>query len=111
MKKRISLNGFRQKISRSGGKQNLGKIIRNRCHNIMSQLPKTKGLAKNVTSSVKSWELEFVDDSMIQILVECTNIFIEKCAPIFSRESDARETDLMEIRALLVFFFFLYMLG
>ena len=25
MKKRISLNGFRQKISRSGGKQNLGK--------------------------------------------------------------------------------------
>ena len=45
---------------------------------------------------------------MIQILVEYTNIFIEKCAPNFSRERDARKTDPMETRALLGL---LYMCG
>ncbi|XP_054706863.1 uncharacterized protein LOC129216672 [Uloborus diversus] len=81
--------------------------VRTRCFNIVSHLPGTKGLAKNVTNPLNSWEL-YIDDSMIQIIVECTNIFIEKCAPNFSRDRDARKTDALEIRALLGL---LYMCG
>ena len=73
----------------------------------MSHLPGTKGPAKNDTIPVKSCEL-CIDDSMIQVLVECTSIFIEKCAPNFSRERYARKTDPMEISALLEL---LYMCG
>ncbi|GBO43522.1 hypothetical protein AVEN_263436-1 [Araneus ventricosus] len=74
--------------------------IRTRCHNIVSCLPETKEPAKDVTSPVKSWKL-FIDDNMVQLMVECTNIFIEKCAPNFSRERVARKKDPLEIRALL----------
>ncbi|GBO19745.1 hypothetical protein AVEN_187129-1 [Araneus ventricosus] len=64
--------------------------IRTLCHNIVSRLPETKEPAKDVTSPVKSWEL-FIDDNMVQLMVECTNIFIEKCAPNLSRERVARK--------------------
>ncbi|GBM73827.1 hypothetical protein AVEN_75254-1 [Araneus ventricosus] len=73
--------------------------IRTRCHNIVSSLPGTKGTAKYATSPVKSWEL-FLHDNMIQLIVECTNIFIEKSALSFSFEKDARKTVPLEIRAL-----------
>ncbi|GBN72338.1 hypothetical protein AVEN_159550-1 [Araneus ventricosus] len=39
-----------------------------RCHNIVSSLSRTKGLAKDVTSPVKSWEL-FINDNMIHLIV------------------------------------------
>ncbi|GBM24317.1 hypothetical protein AVEN_158875-1 [Araneus ventricosus] len=74
--------------------------IRTRCHSIVSRLPGTKGTAKDVTSPVKSWEL-FIDDNVMQLIVDCTNIFNEKCAPHFSRERNerARKKDPLEIRA------------
>ncbi|GBN86076.1 hypothetical protein AVEN_138090-1 [Araneus ventricosus] len=43
--------------------------IRNRCHNIASRLPGTKGTVKDVANPVKSWEL-FINDKKIQIIVE-----------------------------------------
>ncbi|GBM43697.1 hypothetical protein AVEN_26563-1 [Araneus ventricosus] len=67
--------------------------IRNNCHNIVSRLPGTKGPAKNVTNPVRSWEL-FINDNMKQLIVEGTNIFVEKCSPNISRESDARKRTL-----------------
>ncbi|GBN10730.1 hypothetical protein AVEN_208153-1 [Araneus ventricosus] len=51
-----------QKIAYNGGKEKFRLIIRTRCHNIVSRL-RTKGSAKDVTSSVKSWEL-FIQDNM-----------------------------------------------
>ncbi|GBN35047.1 hypothetical protein AVEN_84181-1 [Araneus ventricosus] len=75
--------------------------IRTRCHNIASCLPGTKQLAKDVTIPLKSWEL-FINSNMIQLVIESTNIFIEKYEPNFSRESDARKADPLEIRALIV---------
>ncbi|GBN70216.1 hypothetical protein AVEN_170835-1 [Araneus ventricosus] len=72
---------------------------RTRCHNIVLRLPGTKGPAEDVISPVKSWEL-FIHDNMIQLIVEFTNIFIEKSAPNFTRERDARKMDPLEIHAL-----------
>lgn len=45
---------------------------------------------------------------MIQLIVEYTNIFVEKCAPNISHERDAQKMDLLEIYALLGL---LYMCG
>ncbi|GBM10063.1 hypothetical protein AVEN_92896-1 [Araneus ventricosus] len=46
------------------------KFIQNiRCHNIVSCLSGNKVPAKDVTSSVKSWEL-FINDNVIQLIVE-----------------------------------------
>ncbi|GBM87892.1 hypothetical protein AVEN_31619-1 [Araneus ventricosus] len=67
-------------------------ISRTRYHNIVSRLPGTKQPAKDMTSPVKSRDL-FMNDNVVQLIVECTNILIEKCAPNFSRESDARKKD------------------
>ncbi|GBM32016.1 hypothetical protein AVEN_161810-1 [Araneus ventricosus] len=77
-------------------KRKFRQNIRTCCLNTVSRLPGTKEPAKDVTSSAKIWEL-FKNDNMIQLIVECTNIFIEKCATNFSRESDARKTDPLEI--------------
>ncbi|GBM12138.1 hypothetical protein AVEN_39475-1 [Araneus ventricosus] len=76
-------------------KTKFGQNFRTRCHNIVSSLPGTKVPAKDVTSPVKSWEL-FLHDNMIQLIVECTNIFIEKSAN-FLRERDVRKTVPLEI--------------
>ncbi|GBM04243.1 hypothetical protein AVEN_41052-1 [Araneus ventricosus] len=57
---------FASKDSVQWRKTKFGQNIRNRCHNIVSRLPRTKGPAKDVTSSLKSWEL-FIADNMIQL--------------------------------------------
>ncbi|GBM58190.1 hypothetical protein AVEN_134631-1 [Araneus ventricosus] len=75
------------------GKRKFRQNILTRFHNIVSLLPGTKEPKKSVTSPVKSWE-SFKNDNMIQLIVECTNIFIEKCALNFSRESDAQKRTL-----------------
>ncbi|GBM93553.1 hypothetical protein AVEN_153782-1 [Araneus ventricosus] len=41
----------------------------NRCHNIVSRLPGTKGPAKDVKSPVKSWEL-FINNNVIHLIGE-----------------------------------------
>ncbi|GBO38640.1 hypothetical protein AVEN_213105-1, partial [Araneus ventricosus] len=82
-------------------KRTFRQNIRTRSHNVVSRLPGIKQPAKDVTRPVKSWEL-FMNDNMIQLIEECTNIFIQKCAPNFSRESDARKTDPLEIHVLIV---------
>ncbi|GBN12910.1 hypothetical protein AVEN_126935-1 [Araneus ventricosus] len=60
--------------------------IYTRFHNIVSCLSGTKGPTKDVTIPMKNWEL-FISDNMIQLIVECTNIIIEKCAATFTRKS------------------------
>ncbi|GBM90648.1 hypothetical protein AVEN_130658-1 [Araneus ventricosus] len=56
-------------------KRKFRQNIRTRCQNIVSRLPETKEPAKDAISTVKSWEL-FTNDTMIQLIVECANIFI-----------------------------------
>ncbi|GBM25761.1 hypothetical protein AVEN_2123-1 [Araneus ventricosus] len=95
----ITQNFLYQKIAYSGVKQKFRKNIRTRCHNIVSRLPGTKGPEKDVTSPEKSWEL-FIDDNVMQLIVDCTNTFIEKSSPNLSRERYARKTDPQETQAL-----------
>ncbi|GBM65040.1 hypothetical protein AVEN_36727-1 [Araneus ventricosus] len=71
-------------------KTKLRQNIRTRCHNIVSRLLGTNELAKDVKSPVKSWEL-FIHNNTMQLMVECTYIFIEKCSPNFSRERNAKK--------------------
>ncbi|GBN19463.1 hypothetical protein AVEN_210323-1 [Araneus ventricosus] len=80
-------------------KANFKQDIRTLCHNIVSRVPGTKGPAKDATSPEKSWEL-FIHDNMILLIVECTNIFIEKSALRFLREREARKTVPVGIRLL-----------
>ncbi|GBN76143.1 hypothetical protein AVEN_166044-1 [Araneus ventricosus] len=79
------------------GKQNLGRIfvlvVIILCRAYLE--PKASSY---LTSSVKSWEL-YMHNNMIQLVVECTYIFIEKSPPNFSRERDTRKTNPQEIRA------------
>ncbi|GBL90794.1 hypothetical protein AVEN_215535-1 [Araneus ventricosus] len=58
-----------------------------------------KRATERCASPVKSWE-SFIHDNTIQLIVEFTNIFIEKSALNFSRERDARKTNPLEICAL-----------
>ncbi|GBO25048.1 hypothetical protein AVEN_248428-1 [Araneus ventricosus] len=45
-------------------------------YGIVARLPGAKGPAKDMTCLVKSWDL-FIEDNRIQLIVECTNIYIE----------------------------------
>ncbi|GBN13450.1 hypothetical protein AVEN_79568-1 [Araneus ventricosus] len=77
-----NLEWFSSKDGVQWRKTKFWQNICNHCHNIVSCLPGTKGLAKDVTSPVKSWEL-FINYDMIQLLVECTYIYREMRIKLF----------------------------
>ena len=61
-------------------------------------LPGPKGNAKNARSELECLEL-FLDDTIIKIITDYRNIYIEEVKNILLRERDARLTDDIEIRA------------
>lgn len=76
------------------------KTVRRRARNIIVHLPGPKGGAKDRKTEVDLWDL-FFDEDIINILVRCTNIYIENIKGQFERERDARPTDVIEMRALI----------
>lgn len=71
-----------------------------RAERIGVRLPSPKGIGLNVKSPYESWKL-FFPDSLIEKIVEYTNIWIAKNKGQFTRERDAKETDHIEINAVL----------
>ncbi|XP_055936617.1 piggyBac transposable element-derived protein 4-like [Argiope bruennichi] len=81
------------------------KNVRTPAHNIISKLPGNIDETKNVSSPINSWTF-LIDESMISIIVECTNIFIRSIACKFGRERDAHPTKISEIKAFIGLLYF-----
>jgi hypothetical protein len=70
-----------------------------RC-NLLKCLPGPLGNARNVSDILGSWQIFFPDDLLLDI-VSFTNTKIRSVQGSFLRQRDARETDLIELKALL----------
>lgn len=80
---------------------------RARSHNIIMHLPGVKGNAKNASTVLQCWESLF-DSEILELIVKFTNQYINSIKDKFARERDAKETDLIEIKA---FIGLLYLAG
>ncbi|KAF8789542.1 hypothetical protein HNY73_007473 [Argiope bruennichi] len=58
--------------------------------NIIKLLPDNTQFSKNVTSPIGSWSLLIFDDSIIEIVLKCTNIYMEKISGNFKRQRDTK---------------------
>nr|CAH7762579.1 unnamed protein product [Callosobruchus chinensis] len=80
---------------------------RTKSHNLVLRIPGPVKAVKSAKTILQCFST-FIDDTMIDIIVICTNIKIEEIKRNFQRERDARETDSCEIKA---FIGILYMAG
>ncbi|KAK9702393.1 Transposase IS4 [Popillia japonica] len=78
----------------------LSQRKRTPAQNIVMQLPRVIGDAKQGNGIYESWNL-LITDTMIQEIVECTNKYIQSIQAQFSRSRDAKITDITEIKALI----------
>ena len=76
------------------------KNVKRRAHNIITKLPGVIGAAKNVRTIYDSWNCFFTDE-ILDIIVTNTNRYISTIRRNFSRERDARDTDRIEIKAVI----------
>lgn len=76
------------------------KNVRTRQSNIVVRLPGVKQYAKSARSVLDCWNL-FFSDNILNIIVENTNKKIESIKENYTRERSAKNTDLIEIKALL----------
>ncbi|KFM60418.1 PiggyBac transposable element-derived protein 4, partial [Stegodyphus mimosarum] len=74
--------------------------VRTPSRNIISKLPGNTAYSRDVASSVDAWNVLF-DSNMLNMIVKCTNIYIESIQDRFTRERDAKKTDEIEIKAFL----------
>ncbi|CAH1962352.1 unnamed protein product [Acanthoscelides obtectus] len=81
--------------------------VRTRACNIITHLPGPRNEARELKSEIDIYNL-FLDQDIIGTIVESTNIYIQKARAKFGRERDARETDALEVRALIGL---LYLIG
>lgn len=81
-------------------KSRLAPTSRTRAHNIITHLPGTKRHGTNAKTHIECFNILF-NDIIIQIITTSTNIHIDKVKCNFSRERDAKNTDVVEIRALI----------
>ncbi|XP_060855395.1 uncharacterized protein LOC132933083 [Metopolophium dirhodum] len=73
---------------------------RTRSHNLVTHLPGVKGVAKNSKTIIDSWQL-FFPDEVISEIVNFTNIKIQKIREHYSRVRDAKDTDIIEMKAII----------
>lgn len=83
------------------------KNVRTRSENLVSHLPGPKGIAKSLKTPLAIWQC-FFPANMLQIIVENTNKHIQASQDRYSRERDAKTTNVIEIKALIGL---LYMAG
>lgn len=72
--------------------------IRRGNSNILRHLPGSVGEAKNASTPYESWKCIFTDD-LLEMIVNNTNIYINKIKERFKRERDAHITDIVELKA------------
>lgn len=75
-------------------------------HNIFVKKPGPIDDAKNANSISDCFKI-FITDSLIEIITECTNVYIEQIKKNYSRERDAKSTDTNEMKALLGLLYFI----
>lgn len=76
------------------------KSVRTRQSNIVLRLPGVKPYGKDAKTPLDCWNL-FIDQQILDIIVENTNLYILKCRPNYSRERSANCTDKVEVKALI----------
>ncbi|KFM74523.1 PiggyBac transposable element-derived protein 4, partial [Stegodyphus mimosarum] len=81
-------------------KKKFRQNVRVRSHNIMTHLPGPVREARNVTDPFSSWNI-LIDNSILSIIVECTNLYISEIVLHYKRERDAKPTDVVEIKAVI----------
>ena len=74
--------------------------IRTRVHNIITEPTGVKGCAKNAKTPKDCWSY-FFDESIMSILVECTNKYINENKASCSRDRHAKNTSKEEVSALI----------
>lgn len=74
--------------------------VRTRAHNIISHLPGVKGSAKEAKSPLDCWKSQITND-MLELIVTNTNKYITTIKEHYYRERDAKETTLIEVKALI----------
>lgn len=67
---------------------------------MVTQSPGVKGLAKNAKTIIDSWQLFFPDDVILEI-VNFTNIKIQKVREHFAGNRDAKDTNIIEMKAII----------
>ncbi|CAG4957184.1 unnamed protein product [Parnassius apollo] len=89
-------------VSRNGTRwsKTCTAATRVRSQNIRFRPPGPKGAARNAETPLSCFDL-FFDASIFDILVTCTNIYIDKIQNRYQRERDAKRTDLVEMKALI----------
>lgn len=80
---------------------------KNQSYNKITEKPGVTNLAKNAKTEIDAWYI-FFTGPMIEHIVFCTNIYIDKIKSNFTRERDAAHTTTREIKGLLGC---LYMIG
>lgn len=74
--------------------------VRTRTHNIIKEVPGPKGRAKNTKTEFECWSCFFTYD-VLNILVDCTNTYIDSKKEKYKDPSKARHTDECEMKAFL----------
>eukprot|EP00102_Acyrthosiphon_pisum_P018217 XP_008189893.1 PREDICTED: piggyBac transposable element-derived protein 4-like [Acyrthosiphon pisum] len=83
------------------------QIRRAYAQNVLTEKSGVKETARQAKTIVDSWYI-FFPKSMLEIIVKCTNVYIQKVRPNFTRERDASDTNIAEIKAVIEI---LYMIG
>lgn len=81
--------------------------VRKGAHNVLLRLPGTIGDARYAKSPHECWKCIF-SESIIEMIVKYTNIYIEKIQGNYERERDAKPTDVVEFTS---FIGLLYLAG
>lgn len=81
--------------------------VRTRKQNIIKILPGVKAAVRDMKSPIDIWTF-FFDENMLENIVSYTNIKIQSLSENFSRDRDAKPTNIPEIKAL---FGLLYLAG
>ncbi|KAH9632821.1 hypothetical protein HF086_016302 [Spodoptera exigua] len=88
--------------------KDIPSVTRTRTQNIRLRPPGPKGnAARSAKDPLSCFELFFTQD-ILEILVRCTNIYLDKIKENFQRNRDAKPTDIVEMRA---FLGLLYIMG
>lgn len=88
--------------------KDIPSVTRTRTQNIRIRPPGPKGdAARSAKDPLSCFELFFTQD-ILEILVRCTNIYLDKIKDNFQRNRDAKPTDIVEMRA---FLGLLYIMG
>lgn len=76
------------------------RTVKTRQQNIIKTFPGVKVIAKNLKSPLDIWNFFFTDE-MLEVIVESTNKKIQTLSQNYSRERDAKPTNIIEIKALI----------